>query len=326
MQSWDKDSIQANWQPIDYLPNQQVGKLSPEEDAYNRFYGIDFEKKLPGISHRFGYQQSGQFKLATHYFQPKQRASLARVLIVHGYFDHAGLYGHLIRFCLERDCSVMVYDLPGHGLSTGEPGEIDDFHEYVRVLSDLVDIYGKHGKLPLHIIGQSTGCAIIMEYLRFRRFSEADNPFASILLLAPLVRPEQWKRILFYYRWFSPLVKSVKRIFMDCSHDREFLQFMREKDPLQHRRVPINWVASLIRWEKQFSLSAELNLSPVVIQGEQDTTIDWRYNMGVIRNKFNRPLIKLLPEARHHLVNESKPIREQVFSVLADFLPGRDKK
>jgi lysophospholipase len=321
MQPWNKISIQANWRPIDFSPGQQSHLLSAEEQAYSQHYGLDFERQLEDIEHRFGFLDSGEFTLASHFFRPVNQPSLATVLIVHGYFDHAGLYGHLIDFYLKRQCSVVIFDLPGHGLSTGEPSEINDFREYSRVLGDLVDFARGSGSQPLHIIGQSTGSAIIMEYLLDNNIGEANSPFSGISLLAPLVRPAEWRKLLFSYRWLSPLVKSVRRIFMDCSHDEEFLRFLREGDPLQYHRVPTNWVGALIAWEKQFTSYEKSELTPVVIQGEEDTTIDWQHNLSVIRMKFNRPSITLLPGARHHLVNESPAIREQVFSVLAGCLP-----
>ena len=38
-------------------------------------------------------------------------------LISHGYYDHAGLYGHLIEHLLSRGWNVAIFDQIGHGLS-----------------------------------------------------------------------------------------------------------------------------------------------------------------------------------------------------------------
>ena len=45
--------------------------------------------------------------------------SLGTVIVVHGYMDHIGLYGHLIRHLLGRQLTVVCLDLKGHGLSSG---------------------------------------------------------------------------------------------------------------------------------------------------------------------------------------------------------------
>ena len=56
--------------------------------------------------------------------------------------------------------------------------------------------------------------------------------------------------------------------------------------------------------------------APLVIQGDQDTTVDWRWNLARIRETFPAAEIRILQGARHHLVNESPELRAQVFAAL----------
>ncbi len=35
------------------------------------------------------------------------------LLILHGYLDHSGLFGHLIEYGLSRHSNVLIFDLPG---------------------------------------------------------------------------------------------------------------------------------------------------------------------------------------------------------------------
>ena len=56
-----------------------------------------------------------------------------------------------------------------------------------------------------------------------------------------------------------------------------------------------------------------------MVQGRQDRTVDWRFNMRVIKRLF-QPRIVYLPKARHHLVNESSALRAQVFAAIAEEL------
>ena len=55
------------------------------------------------------------------------------------------------------------------------------------------------------------------------------------------------------------------------------------------------------------------------MQGEADGTVDWPYNLKVLKAKFDQPQILLLPEARHHLANELPGIRQRYF----DFIDQR---
>lgn len=314
---WDREAIQAQWHAFDF---DCETPLSDIEANYCRHYRLDFANQLTGSQHRFGYVDIDGYQLATHYYLPAEKAR-GTVLALHGYFDHSGLNRNLIEFCLQRQYAVLTFDLPGHGLSTGGKGEIDDFLEYVQVLAHYVRLCKFNGiQQPLYLTGISTGGAIIMEYLAEHQFTAETNPFASIVLLAPLVRPVQWHSILVKYQFMRLFVSSVERSFVESSHDRQFLHFLEHSDPLQNRRVAASWIGALIRWVKRFK-RARIALSPAVIQGGEDETIDWRYNLKMIRRNFVEPSVHFIPEARHHLVNESEEIRRKVFEFMALYLP-----
>ena len=60
-------------------------------------------------------------------------------VVVHGHRDSR--YGSLYRAqMLERYCShIALFDLPGHGLSSGSPASIPDFAVYTRILKDILN-------------------------------------------------------------------------------------------------------------------------------------------------------------------------------------------
>jgi alpha-beta hydrolase superfamily lysophospholipase len=95
---------------------------------------------------------------------------------------------NLIRTCLGQGFAVTVYDLPGHGLSTGERFSINDFSEYVDVLNDFIKLCQHELPEPFHLIGHSTGSAIAYEYM-----NAAQNMiFDKVIFLAPLVHNAHW--------------------------------------------------------------------------------------------------------------------------------------
>ncbi|MBK8289342.1 MAG: alpha/beta fold hydrolase, partial [Cellvibrionales bacterium] len=107
------------------------------------------------------------------------------VLIVHGYYDHLGLYRHVVRFFLDQGYAVLGFDLPGHGLSSGQIAAIHDFDEYARAIHDVVTAASVHLP-PLTLgFGQSTGCAAWMNYL----MTGFTSPVEKLVLLSPLLRP-----------------------------------------------------------------------------------------------------------------------------------------
>ena len=71
----------------------------------------------------------------------------------------------------------------------------------------------------------------------------------------------------------------------------------------------------------QWFLTLPPSAIPVlVVQGEQDDTVDWRYNLDVIEEKFPLAEIVRLPRARHHLVAEAPALRTEVFDAIDRFL------
>jgi alpha-beta hydrolase superfamily lysophospholipase len=52
-----------------------------------------------------------------------------------------------------------------------------------------------------------------------------------------------------------------------------------------------------------------------VVQGTADRTVDHRYNLKIIEQLFDAKVV-YVPEARHHLVNESVVLRQQIFQAV----------
>ena len=154
------DTLKAN---IKFLDPTASPAISDAERDYFRHYNINFEERYPHVSHHFGHFASDRFDTVAHFFNNEY--AIETCFIVHGYYDHAGLYGHLIKYCLERNFSVVIFDLPGHGLSTGEPASISSFADYQTVLNEVVSVFSAVAPRPWHAIGQSTGAAILMDFL-----------------------------------------------------------------------------------------------------------------------------------------------------------------
>lgn len=280
-------------------------------DDFCRFYGIDFTTHDPALEHTVGTVDSGGFRLAVHrWTQPGAASSM---LVLHGYLDHTGLFGKLIEWGLARGCNVLAFDLPGHGLSDGEPGAIDDFADYSRAIADVLDTVSLPG-LPLWVMAQSTGGAALMEYA-----GNYDWPFAATVLLAPLVRPTGWPGIQLGYTVLHHFIDSVPRTFAENSSDLEFLDFIRA-DPLQSDHISLRWIAALRSWLRRLE-HRDLGVGPaLIIQGDEDGTVDWRYNVDVVRTLFPGSRVEYLPRAGHQLANETEAYRNEYLGWAAAWL------
>ena len=182
-----------------------------------------------------------------------------------------------------------------------------------KALSMTLMIIKKALQKPWHVVAQSTGAAIVMDYLL--HLENNNNPFTKIVLLAPLYRPRGWRMAKLRYYLARPFVKFVEREPTRSSHDQSFIDFV-SQDPLRINHLSVQWVGELIKWESQIKLLPATEEKVVIIQGRQDQTVDWKTNIKFIKEKFLNAQVHYIPEAKHHLVNESAAIRNQVFDIM----------
>lgn len=281
--------------------------LSAQALDYQRFYGLD----LTVHSWLGGFSVAG-FDLVGQVWLPQE--PVATLFLLHGYYDHMGLYRHVIAWALQQGFAVIGCDLPGHGLSSGERASIADFAIYQQVLDALFEQARRLDlPRPWHLCGQSTGGAIVVDHLL--HCGEQSPADGQVILLAPLVRPRAWHWSKLSYRVLRHFVDGIERRFSANTNDPAFLPFL-EADPLQPRRLPTAWVGALMAWIKRIEAAPHSRRQPLIVQGEADGTVDWPYNLRVLKEKFAEPQILLLPEARHHLANELPDIRQRYFTFL----------
>ncbi|MEX6502001.1 alpha/beta hydrolase [Pseudomonas zhanjiangensis] len=302
------DDLSASLRPLDAATG-----ASAHEQAYLRFYGLE---SVPARQFRLGYFQVAGYRIAAQVWWPAQpRATL---ILVHGYYDHSGLYRHVVEWALQMGFAVLAFDLPGHGLSSGARASIDDFSEYQLVLQGALLQAADLGlPQPWHLCGQSTGGAILIDYLLN---GQPAPEVGRTILLAPLVRPRAWGWSQLSYRLLRPFVREIPRRFSDNSNDPAFVEFVEHGDPLQPRSLPTAWVGALSQWVPRIEKAPRSERSPLIVQGEADMTVDWAHNLEVLKGKFAEPEILRLAQARHHLANESEALRRRYFDFLRERL------
>lgn len=298
-----------------FVPEQDSDfQSSALAQQYLDFYRINFVAEQLALQHGFGALDAGDYRLAVHYWLPP--TPTATLFVVHGYYDHVGLYGHIIRHALKAGLAVVAFDLPGHGLSTGEPAVIDSFDSYTESLERVVEAVGEKLPAPRHLLGQSTGGAVILNSLWRRTSDDVDK----VILLAPLIRAHRWPWVNLAHMLLSAFVSKVGRSFSESSHDSDFNRFLAERDPLQAGIVSVPWVGAMKQWVNAFSGFVPLSRPVLLVQGNADSTVDWRFNIPLIQDKLPCHQLHVIEGARHQLVNESMHYRQQLFEVVDDYL------
>lgn len=303
--------------PLDF---ENPHASSAAEEEYFRFYGIDFENRMPHLQHFVGSFTTTSFNIVCHYY--RQQDAKGTCYVVHGYYDHVGLFGNVIEYWLRKGFSVIAFDLPGHGLSTGPKVTITSFIQYGQVLEQCFNLSCQHNAAPYHIVGQSTGATIVMQHVLQQQYTKESSPFQHIVLLAPLVRPAFWPLSRVLYHSLRPFVDSLPRRFAANSSDTSYLEFVRSADPLQSLLLPVQWVSAMRDWMDVFENFPNTDLEPFIVQGQKDRTVDWRFNIKAISEKFPSSQVFYIEEGRHHLANESEEIRRLLFSAVDGLFDG----
>ena len=314
-----------NWQPadltqhilaLDWQTPTRSPELSTALSKYRQFYGLPEPLDSEWASHHIGYESTAGYRIAVQ--QWRHRHPTGNLMLVHGYYDHLGLYGSVVRFCEHHGLNLLAFDLPGHGLSGGPQAEIGHFGEYTDIFDHLFRQARRYWSGNWYAMGQSTGGAILASWLLQHRPTPGQNGPCSVALLAPLLKPAGWH----IGRWLAPAVapfrKRLRRRFRHDGNTPDFSRFLECHDPLQPHHLSVRWVLALAHWIPELESHPPLDYPVFLVQGEQDKTVAWRYNLPVYQRLFPQLMTHVIPTAHHHLVNDTEAHQNEMYQWLSD--------
>ena len=261
------------------------------------------------------------FRVVEHYWQA-QKPNGKTLYLCHGYLDHTGLYPRLIRWGLARGYHIHSFDLPGHGLSAGEPAAIDSFDQYSEVLLQIIN---RQQVDEFILVGQSTGCAVIANAMLQPQTFAFNKPPEDTVLLAPLLRSRGWGLMRYLYHVLKYFKHSIKRAEHAAGHDHEFNEFVDNKDPLQASKIPLSWLGAMDQWYKRLRKDSHPLLTPqkdakvLIVQGDADSVVDFKYNLPRLQHYLPSSTIHWINGAEHRLANESDAFWRKVEDCLNDY-------
>lgn len=284
------------------------------------YYKLYQFNRLPNdVDYSAGFHWLSDTQLFLQYFSCK--FAKGTVVLVHGYTDHSGLYRHMIEHLVRNQWNVFTYDLPGHGVSSGEALAIDSFDNYVAQLQHLLNHYRASFVGPVVMMGQSMGGSIVLSFLAAS--SEQQKKAWSIsgsVMLAPMIRPADYDWMNRLYPFFYWWLGRLKRRFAQSSHDQAFLDFRSQRDPLQHRYISMKWIGAMLKWVKRIEKSNPIDDDALIVQGTGDQTVNWQHNVQQLERLCPQAQWIVIEDARHHLVNESESFRKKVFDAVDEYL------
>lgn len=241
------------------------------------------------------------------------------VLFVHGYLDHAALNKELIEHLVSKGRTVVVFDLPGHGRSDGFRATIDQFDRYGVVLDEMILFFNDYFSKPLDIVGHSTGCAAILQMLNIEtlraKIDDTPETIHSIVLAAPLVRTHLWQMTRAIRGVSREWLDIVPRRYSGSSADEAYLEKVGDRDILGTAFVPGDWSDANALWLEHFMIQEKLTNRDVpfyLFQGEEDTVVDYEFNIKLLKEKNENIEVFYFPGAKHGLFHEKEEYLQPV--------------
>lgn len=240
------------------------------------------------------------------HLKPIVKPTGKRILLVHGYLEHSFNNYQLVNLLIEQGHEVFAMDMPGHGLSSGERFTIEDFHQYGDAVHAVMNRVGTVD----FAIGHSTGCASIMDYL----YRYGTERVGHSILAAPLVRSYMYKASNITYNLGKRFIKEIPYLSYKYSNNANYLLFKSFADLHQTRKIPLSWFEAQVKWNEEVdSCEPVSGVLMTILQGDCDHTVEWKYNLPMIKEKFIGTKSIMIKGADHGLFNESEQYQQEVF-------------
>jgi alpha-beta hydrolase superfamily lysophospholipase len=125
--------------------------------------------------------EGGKGRLALHRWSADKPTFVA--VLVHGYGEHAGRYGHVAEALVGAGAAVYAGDHLGHGASEGERALVENREDLVDDTARVVDLArDEQPGLPVVLIGHSLGGIVAT-----RNAQRPDHGLAALVLSAPVI-------------------------------------------------------------------------------------------------------------------------------------------
>ncbi|MCY4643303.1 MAG: alpha/beta fold hydrolase [Bacteriovoracales bacterium] len=255
----------------------------------------------------------------------------AWLVATHGIAEHLGRHKYLIDL-LKEDFNLLLYDLRGHGRSSGRRVYIDRFSHYYEDLEGIISILKERYKMErFALFGHSMGATITCGYIQNQ--TDPSLKPEKIYLSSPGVAVGGKMKIptrhippaaLKTLAAFPYSVELGGLIDLDkLSHDKKVAKDYRN-DPLNSQKIHIKLILELILAMKTvFSRPLRAKINCYCAYGTQDEIIDPKAVRDYFHFREHKSVVKIFKGAYHEIHNETEEFASGYFQFLKDSLTGR---
>lgn len=253
-----------------------------------------------------------------HYQLYSVEAPRGGVLVMHGFAEHGGRYGHLVDALNAAGFAALTYDHRGHGQSGGRRVFVERFDEYVSDAALALALAKKRLPSPLFVVAHSMGGVVAM-LLAAQKPEGVRGWLLSNPALSAAVAIPTWKVAL--ARCASKALPTLEvpsgippeHISRDREEVRKYAQ-----DPLCSKQATARWYTEFTAAQERVRKDPQaLAGAPVLAMiGEGDQIIDAKISLAYFEALGGAALtVKRYPQLYHEIFNE---LAEDRAAVLAD--------
>ncbi|PIR18440.1 MAG: hypothetical protein COV46_00105 [Deltaproteobacteria bacterium CG11_big_fil_rev_8_21_14_0_20_49_13] len=248
--------------------------------------------------------------------QPK-----AAIVFVHGLGDHIGRYAEFAKYLIGKNYALCMYDQRGHGRSGGRKAHCHSFNDYLRDLSQVVDmVHASAPGVPLFLIGHSFGGQVAINFVA--RYAKGVRGLVALSPnIEPLIKIPGWKKklagkiskVLPIIRFYTHAQPS------HLSHDEQVVEASRS-DPLMHWHVTARLGTEILKnLSGIHRLAYKVKVPSIFMHGSEDRICSIEgtrkfYFSLLVQNKE----MKIYPGFYHELLHEVE--REKVLVDIGNWL------
>ncbi|BCW89808.1 hypothetical protein sos41_29760 [Alphaproteobacteria bacterium SO-S41] len=250
----------------------------------------------------------------------------AVIVAFHGMNDYAGFIRGPAAYWQEKGISTYALDQrgfgrsPNTGLWAGDAAMLADFRDFTA------DIRARNPGVPLYLLGESMGGAVVLAGLTQPNAPQADG----VILVAPAVWG--WSTMNFWYRsalWIVSHVLPAKKVTGSglTIHPSDNIDALRDlgRDPLVIKPTRTDAVYGLVGLMDKAILGAGKVQAPILLlYGERDEIVP-RWPIQKLVEKLNpAPRIALYPNGYHLLMRDLQ--RQVVWNDVLAFIDRTNGK